>query len=96
MSAESLRSSEIFDFDPPISREQDSEKLSLSRMGEGFVAALAIIGTAALALQIADQERYFQILRSQVEIPQTALALCLVAGLANALRVRYANRLFRS
>ncbi len=87
---------EIFDFDPPISSEQDSEKLSLSKMGEGFVAVLAIIGTAALALQMADQERYFQILRSHVEVPQTALALCLVAGLANALRARYTNRLLRS
>ena len=88
---------QIFDFDATsIKPERNLRRVFFSRMGEGFVASFAIVGTAALAFQAADQESYFQFLRSHIEVPQTLLPLCLLAGLINALRGNYADRLSRS
>ena len=88
---------QIFDFNPSaIKPERNSRRVFFSRMSDGFVASFAIVGTAVLAFQAADQESYFQFLRSYIEVPQIALPLCLVAGVINALRGNYADRLSRS
>ncbi len=76
-------------------RALEQRRVFLNRMGEGTLVALTISAGVGLAFQIADQESYFQVLRTHVEVPQTAMALCLVAGLANALRAIHTNRLPR-
>jgi len=100
MSKELLHSAEeqIFDFDPPdIKLERNSRRAFFSRMSDGFVTSFAILGTTALVYWAADEESYFQFLRSHhVEVPQSAVVLCLVAGLINALRGNYADRLSKS
>lgn len=75
-------------------RSVEQNRLSLSKMAEGFVPAFCAALTAAYIFEIADRERYIQVISDGVVAP-AALALCVAAGLANALRARHVNRLSR-